>query len=313
MLELTVPGFDTVTPIHVPAWSASGDVFTFAASYLLYFRLQGKMNFHYDDRTRSSIFLNALRYTDLADSVTTLQSHVNSFRDGIDDHYLPPHLRIHGLTTSIHQHAQAQLWDVISPRMRRMQAASELVQGPPRVYCFGGASDRSPRDYRDGRRGSDNHYRPNHDREGGFPRRDHDSPRSRNGHGRDSSARRQYGKRNSQGRITNPSRNRRPYLPDVQCAACRKVGHVAKHCDMLATAICLERYMKQDLSAAVRDTIEKEWLERWARVLDNPDKTPRQVLRAYVDGLDLTLDQLDDAIEWDCWDGDGDLESSSVE
>jgi hypothetical protein len=35
------------------------------------------------------------------------------------------------------------------------------------------------------------------------------------------------------------------------------VGHVAKHCDMLATAICLERYMKQDMSDSVRDAIEK--------------------------------------------------------
>jgi hypothetical protein len=41
--------------------------------------------------------------------------------------------------------------------------------------------------------------------------------------------------------ITVPDRNRRPFLPDVQCAACKRVGHVAKHCDMLATTICLER------------------------------------------------------------------------
>jgi len=32
---------------------------------------------------------------------------------------------------------------------------------------------------------------------------------------------------------------------------------------MLTTAICLERYMKQDMSAAIRDSIEKEWLDRW--------------------------------------------------
>jgi len=31
---------------------------------------------------------------------------------------------------------------------------------------------------------------------------------------------------------------------------------------MLATAICLERYMKQDMSAAIQDSIEKEWLDR---------------------------------------------------
>jgi hypothetical protein len=31
---------------------------------------------------------------------------------------------------------------------------------------------------------------------------------------------------------------------------------------MLATAICLERYMKHDMSATIRDSIEKEWLDR---------------------------------------------------
>jgi hypothetical protein len=37
--------------------------------------------------------------------------------------------------------------------------------------------------------------------------------------------------------LARPDRNRRTFLPDVQCAACKRVGHVAKHCDMLATAI----------------------------------------------------------------------------
>ena len=71
-----------------------------------------------------------------------------------------------------------------------------------------------------------------------------------------------------------PDRNRRPYLADVQCDACKRVGHVAKHCDMLATAICLEHYKKHDLSASTRDSIEKDWLKRWNERLCNPDRTP---------------------------------------
>ena len=77
---------------------------------------------------------------------------------------------------------------------------------------------------------------------------------------------------------------------------------MAKHCDMLATAICLERYMKQDMSAAIRDSIEKEWLDRWKERLGNPTQTPRQVLRAYVEELDITVAGLADAMEWDNWD-----------
>ena len=76
---------------------------------------------------------------------------------------------------------------------------------------------------------------------------------------------------------------------------------MAKHCDMLATAICLERYMKRDMSDSVRDAIEKDWLARWKARLDNPDRTPRQVLRAYVEKLDITVAGLDEAMEWECW------------
>jgi len=71
---------------------------------------------------------------------------------------------------------------------------------------------------------------------------------------------------------------------------------------MLATAICLERYMKHDMSARIRDSIEKEWLECWKERLGNPTQTPRQILRSYVEDLDITVAGLDDVMEWDCWD-----------
>jgi hypothetical protein len=106
------------------------------------------------------------------------------------------------------------------------------------------------------------------------------------------------------GCLARPDRNRRPFLPDIQCAACKRVGHVAKHCDMLATAICLERYMKNDLSPALRHSIEKEWLDRWKERLGNPLQTPRQVLCAYVEELDITVAGLDNQMEWDYWDDD---------
>jgi hypothetical protein len=71
---------------------------------------------------------------------------------------------------------------------------------------------------------------------------------------------------------------------------------------MLAMAICLERYMKRDLSSAVWDTIEQDWVACWKKRLGNPDKTPRQVLRVYVEDLDITVTRLDKAMKWECWD-----------
>jgi hypothetical protein len=103
VLELTVPRFNPVVPLQAPQWSNSDNIFSFAQAYLLQFRLQGKMHFHYGDRTRSRIFLRAIEFSNFADMVTTLQSHVNLFQEPFNDDYLPPHLRIHGLATSIHQ------------------------------------------------------------------------------------------------------------------------------------------------------------------------------------------------------------------
>jgi hypothetical protein len=76
---------------------------------------------------------------------------------------------------------------------------------------------------------------------------------------------------------------------------------------MLATAICLERYMKVDLSPQLQDSIEKEWLDRWKERLGNPSQTPRQILRAYVEELDIMVAGLDDQMDWDTWDEDIDV------
>ena len=53
VLELTVTGFDPTIPIRVPLWSDSKNIFQFAQAYLLFFRLQAKAKFHYDDCTWS--------------------------------------------------------------------------------------------------------------------------------------------------------------------------------------------------------------------------------------------------------------------
>ncbi len=73
---------------------------------------------------------------------------------------------------------------------------------------------------------------------------------------------------------------------------------------MLTTTICLEQYIKKDLLSTIRDTIKKDWLARWKEHLGNPDVTPRQVMRAYVKNLDITVAHLDGEMDWGCWDND---------
>jgi hypothetical protein len=82
---------------------------------------------------------------------------------------------------------------------------------------------------------------------------------------------------------------------------------------MLATAICIDRYLKNELSAAIRDTIKWEWLDCWRKELGNPDQMPRQVLQAYVEDLDITVAQLDASMDWECWDMSDTLDSDCDE
>ena len=131
VLELFVPGFDPTVPIQIPAWADASDIFTFAQAYLLYFRLQAKLNFHYDDWTCSGIFLRAIQYTEFADTVTTFQSHVNSYHEDFEDGYLPPHLCLHGLATSINQNSQARLRNIAVLRARRLDVTFLQIQGAP--------------------------------------------------------------------------------------------------------------------------------------------------------------------------------------
>ncbi len=102
ILELTVPGFNPVVPIQVPTWIGMDNIFGFALDYLLYFCLQENMNFHYNDCIRSGIFLQSIQFSEYADTVIVLQIQLNLFHFEYNEGYLPPHLCIHGLATSIH-------------------------------------------------------------------------------------------------------------------------------------------------------------------------------------------------------------------
>jgi hypothetical protein len=95
------------------------------------------MHFHYTDRVRSSTFLRAIQHSDCADTVTTLQLHVNSYREDFDTGFLPPHLRLHNLAESIHLNALTHLWDIATLRVCRLDYyGRSLVQGLPPASPF---------------------------------------------------------------------------------------------------------------------------------------------------------------------------------
>jgi hypothetical protein len=112
VLELAVPGFKSTNPVQVPIWSPTSNILSFCREHLLYFRLQSKHNMFFNACTQTNIFLCNIQYSEYADVVTTLQSHMNAFLCEEDDGYLPSNLCINGIAMTIHFNASARVCDI---------------------------------------------------------------------------------------------------------------------------------------------------------------------------------------------------------
>ena len=74
---------------------------------------------------------------------------------------------------------------------------------------------------------------------------------------------------------------------------------------MLAMAISLCRFLRNQVSTEMMTKIEEDWLAKHRERLQQTDlRTPRQILRAYADDDDLTVADIDDQIDWNAWDTD---------
>ena len=69
---------------------------------------------------------------------------------------------------------------------------------------------------------------------------------------------------------------------------------------MLAIALYIDPYIK-DTTDQNRSDIESRWLEKWNAKLGQPARTPRQIMRTYCDNYNIMSDNLDQAMDWDCW------------
>ena len=100
-----------------------------------------------------------------------------------------------------------------------------------------------------------------------------------------------------------PTRNRRPFV-NQQCPACGKVGHIWNNCDMLAMAITIKHFMDGQASAETLQGIESDWLNRHRGRLQQDSRSPRLVLRAYADNLQISEDEIEHQLDWAAWDDD---------
>jgi len=76
---------------------------------------------------------------------------------------------------------------------------------------------------------------------------------------------------------------------------------------MLAMAIFIEKY-KREASADMKDKLETAWLTKWKEKLNNPGRTPRKVMKAYLEQYDTSVDAIDAQMCWECWPADDELE-----
>jgi hypothetical protein len=269
ILELAVPGFDPSHQISPPVWIGE-DIFDFCLSYVLYFCLQAKKGLVHDERTKSLTFLQAIQEPAYVDVITTLQAHIDTYLSQQDFGYLPPNLCMMGLASQMNKNARARVRDVLPRVARRLawdqdgwQPSTPEIQGYhiPRVCrtetpCnhvqYANAGSRTPERRFEGRdygRGAPRPSPPEAHR-GSNRRPDRDGPR---------------------GRYARPDHNRRQWDPDITFAACRRRGHPAASCDMLAMALFLDKYTRSIGSAcqeiSIRDTANKRSLELWATIV----------------------------------------------
>ena len=66
--------------------------------------------------------------------------------------------------------------------------------------------------------------------------------------------------------------------------------------------------MKHSLTDLDLRKLEEAWLKRWKDKFGHPNRTLGKVLRAYLDTMDISIDELDHQMCWDCWPSDDDVE-----
>ena len=188
---------------------------------------------YYDDRTRNSTFLRAIHQPEYIEAITTLQTHIESYQD-MDMGYLLPSLCMIELANRIDKKAMAWVFQCGIPRANRIfgvadsaddeESTTPIIQGStPAVF----RTDVDSRGRKIGRQGISN---------------------NRYSRGTPGSPRNAYNPRNSRRCYARPDHNRRKFDSSIICDACKRRGHPASQCDLLAQAIFLTKYMKHSLT-----------------------------------------------------------------
>jgi hypothetical protein len=87
ILELFVPGFNTMVPIAQPLWTRDSTILEFCQSHLLYFCLQAKKNVFFMAQNHTNISLRAVVPLEYANVITTIQMSIDTYWHPNDGHF----------------------------------------------------------------------------------------------------------------------------------------------------------------------------------------------------------------------------------
>jgi hypothetical protein len=292
LLYRFVPGFNPTNTINKPTWGREGgDVIRYAAAFDLYFRLSSKRGNRQTDVKQLVLFLKGITAHNLSRIVEPLIIAVKSTQSKINDDggycdgYLPHYLWIDELAQEIAERCKVELFD-------------RDLGGRPRIHNF--MSDI-------------NATAPASDLEDDVTRYAEPIDGHMQGYLVPTVAQAcqpngQPGRRMPNTTYTqkfNPARRMRLDQPCIICDACGKKGHSANTCDFLAMSIFLQQFLRNGI--ANKDTIadaECRWVECAKESIGPHGATPSKVYQAYAKHSGLTLEQMEDEIDWLCWPAD---------
>ena len=82
------------------------------------------------------------------------------------------------------------------------------------------------------------------------------------------------------------------------CDACGKYGHQVVDCDALGMAICMRKYLPNRSNSQAMQVCEENWTEKNKKWI-TPTVPPRKLLTRYCESSGLSIDQVDEELDWD--------------
>jgi hypothetical protein len=105
----------------------------------------------------------------------------------------------------------------------------------------------------------------------------------------------------------------------ILCKACGRVGHDAAHCHTLAMGVLLYKYWADKDNAATIRAASDAWHEKNTKALrpkgatQDTGRTPMQAVANMVDNYWIQVDQIDDELDWHCFEISPQDESADTE